>query len=70
MAIIRKFDFGKETAEDRADANRQTASLAGLAIALFLVVVGLYIFRTLHTKAILEDCLMSGQRSCSEIIVP
>ncbi len=68
MGLIRKFDFRGETAEDRADANRQTASLAGLAVALFLVVAGLYIFRTLHAKAVLEDCLMSGQRSCETVI--
>jgi hypothetical protein len=67
MSLIRKFDFSapdEETPDDRADANRQTASLAGLAVALLLVVAGLYIIRVLHAEAALEDCLMSGQRGC------
>ncbi len=64
MGLIRKLDFSEDSAEDRADANRQTASLAGLAVALFLVVVGLYIVHALHAEAVMEDCLMSGQRGC------
>jgi hypothetical protein len=67
--MIRKFEFAKESAEDRADANRQTASLAGLAIALFLVVAGLFVFRALHARAVMEDCFMSGQRVCADINV-
>jgi hypothetical protein len=33
-------------------------------VALFLVVVGLYIVHALHAEAVMEDCLMSGQRGC------
>jgi predicted metal-binding membrane protein len=71
MGHFRKFDFADhadETLDERTEANRQTASLAGLAIALFLVVAGLFIFRELHAEAVLEDCLMSGQRSCGVIV--
>jgi predicted metal-binding membrane protein len=67
MGLIKKLDFRQETPEDLADANRQTASLAGLAVALCLVVAGLFVFRALHAEAVLEDCLMSGQRGCGDI---
>lgn len=47
-----------------AAANRQTASLAALAVILALVVGGLYLVQTLRNAADLQDCLMSGQRFC------
>jgi hypothetical protein len=50
--------------EEQAEADRQTSSLAGLALALAIVVVGLFLIRELHAKAVIEDCLMSGQRNC------
>ena len=71
MGHIHKLDFtepAEETGEERAEANRQTASIAGLAVALLLVVVGLWIVRELHAESVLEDCLMSGQRGCSAIV--
>ena len=45
----------------RRAANRQTASLAGVAITLLLLVVGLFLVRELHNKSLIEDCLMSGR---------
>jgi hypothetical protein len=67
MSQVRKlwFTADEESEADRREANRQTASLGGLAIALFLVVVGLYLVRHLHAEAALEDCLLSGQSSCT-----
>lgn len=50
--------------EDHRAADRQTASLGGLAIALFLVVVGLFLVHQLHAKAALEDCLLAGRVNC------
>ncbi len=47
--------------EDEEDANRQTASLAGVAITLLLLVVGLFLVHELHAKAVVEDCLMAGR---------
>ncbi len=71
MGQMQKFDFNSpamdETTEERAEANRATASLAGLAIALFLVVAGLVVIRQLQADARLQDCLLSGQRSCASI---
>ena len=56
--------------EDEAtDANRQTASLAGLAFALFLVVVGLFLVHALHAKANVEDCLMAGRLNCDALVM-
>lgn len=55
--------------DEQREADRQTASLAGLAMALLLVVVGLFLVRSLCHKAGLEDCLLAGRRDCA-IIAP
>lgn len=54
--------------DEQAEANRLTGSLAGLAFALFLVVVGLYLVQNLAHKARLEDCLLSGRSNCDAMI--
>jgi hypothetical protein len=46
---------------------RVTASLAGLAFVLVLVVVGLLLVRVLKKQSELEDCLMSGRTNCAPI---
>lgn len=56
--------------DEQAEADRQTASLAGLAFALALVVLGLFLIRELHAKAVLEDCLLSGRSNCMIVTVP
>jgi hypothetical protein len=50
--------------EAQQEANRQTASLAGVAITLLLLVVGVFLVHELHAKAQVEDCLLSGRRNC------
>jgi hypothetical protein len=55
--------------DEEAGANRQTESLAGLALVLLLVVVGLFLVRTLSCKARVEDCLMSGRRNCDAVLI-
>ena len=57
-----------EEIEDQEAADRQTASLAGVAITLLLLVVGLFLVHELHTKAMIEDCLMSGRSNCDALI--
>lgn len=52
------------------EENRFTASLAGLAIALLLVVVGLYLIQKLAASSKLEDCLLQGRTNCAPIEVP
>ena len=54
--------------EDQAAADRQTASLAGVAITLLLLVVGLFLVHELHNKEIIEDCLLSGRSNCDATI--
>ncbi len=54
--------------ERQAEANRVTTSLAGLAFALFLVVIGLYLVQNLASKARLEDCLLSGRTDCDVLV--
>ena len=66
---MRQNDRLLEETEDQAAADRQTASLAGVAITLLLLVVGLFLVRTLHTEALIEDCLMSGRSNCDVVIV-
>jgi len=55
--------------EEQETANRQTASLAGVAITLLLLVVGLFLVRELHAKVAVEDCLMAGRLHC-DLLVP
>jgi len=56
--------------DDEAAANRQTASLGGVAISLFLIVVGLFLVHELRAKAQLEDCLLSGRTNCVVLTAP
>ncbi|HEX5327409.1 MAG TPA: hypothetical protein VFW75_12125 [Acetobacteraceae bacterium] len=58
------FDDGDE------EADRQTASLGAVAITLLLIVIGLFLVRELHAKAVLEDCLLTGRTNCVVLAVP
>jgi hypothetical protein len=55
-------------AEEERDANRQTASLAAVAVTLVLLVVGLFLVQQLAAKSRLEDCLLSGRRNCDILL--
>ncbi len=52
---------------DRA-ADRQTGSLAALAVTLLLVVVGLYLVDSLRLCADTEDCMLSGRSGCDTVL--
>jgi hypothetical protein len=54
--------------DEQTAANRQTQSLAGLAVTLFLVVLSLGLVQVLHKKATLEDCLLSGRSNCGRTL--
>ena len=54
--------------DDEAAADRQTASLAGIAVTLLLLIVGLFLVRELHAKAAIEDCLMAGRSNCDGLV--
>jgi hypothetical protein len=45
-------------------ANRQSDSLAALAITLFLVVIGLYLIDRLRAQGEYQDCVLSGHQGC------
>lgn len=45
-------------------ADRQTVSLAGLAVTLLLVVIGLFLVETLRHCDAVQDCVLSGRSAC------
>ena len=53
--------------EREEDDRRFTASLAGLAVALFLVWIGLYVVEQLAAEGRLEDCVMQGRADCVRV---
>jgi hypothetical protein len=55
--------------DDQEAADRQTSSLAGLAFALLLVIVGLFLVHSLRSKATMEDCLLSGRTNCQPMAI-
>ena len=63
-----KHDLDRWRRRGRQSGDRQTASLAGLAVALLLVVIGLFLVRELHATAVAEDCLLTGRSNC--LLVP
>ena len=61
----------RPASEDQdAGADRQTASLAALAVTLLLVVIGLALVQQLRTAASFEDCVMSGRSPCGRAALP
>ena len=55
--------------DDDRNARRQTASLAGVAITLLLLVGGLFLVQQLRSASVIGDCLMSGRRNCDVLMV-
>ena len=45
----------------------RTPAMAGLAIAVVLLVVGLWLARELRAASKMQDCLMSGRTNCNII---
>lgn len=54
--------------QDQDDADRQTEGLAGVAVVLMLLVVGLFLVHTLSAKSKIEDCLMAGRANCDKLV--
>ena len=54
--------------KDYEAADRQTASLAGMAVTLLIVVVCLFLLRQLHHKGAIEDCLLAGRANCDAVV--
>lgn len=55
---------------DALSERRRTGALAGLAAALLLIVLGLFLIQVLRANAKLEDCLMSGRMNCAPAAAP
>ena len=64
MANERKDDSEMNEPEPRD--NRKPA-IAGLAIAVLLLVVGWWLARELTAASKMQDCLMSGRTNCNQI---
>jgi hypothetical protein len=54
--------------DDDAAEDRRTASLAGIAVSLLLIVVGLFLIQHLRATVRIEDCLLSGRTNCSQLL--
>ena len=54
--------------DEEQSANRQTASLAALALLVSLVLASLLVMRALNNKTAIEDCLMAGRRNCDSVV--
>jgi hypothetical protein len=52
--------------QDREPENRNGA-IAGLVIAIVLLVVGVWLARDLTAASKLQDCVMSGRTNCNVI---
>jgi len=53
--------------EEEEDDVRFTTSLAGLALALLLMLAGLYLLDALAAESKLEDCMLQGRMNCEPI---
>lgn len=53
--------------ERQEEDDRFTNSLAGLAAALLLLLIGLWLAGAMAAEAKLEDCLLQGRMNCERI---
>ena len=53
--------------EREEDDQRFTTSLARLAAALFLILIGLYVTEQLAAESKLEDCVLQGRADCVRV---
>jgi hypothetical protein len=56
--------------DDDNDEDRQTRSLAGMAVVLALLVIGLFLVQKLSAASKLEDCILAGRTNCAPIDLP
>ena len=52
--------------QKQSDADRFTTTLAGLAVALALILIGVYLMEELRSVSKTEDCLMQGRKNCGK----
>ncbi len=68
MTTIYRFGFVPTDLDEEEAVNRQTASLAGLAVVLLLVVSSLFLIHRLHAASRVEDCLLAGRINCDALV--
>mgnify|MGYP001207574269 CR=1 FL=1 len=54
-------------AEAAQSADRQTLSLAGLAVTIGVLVICVFLVRQLAQTARIEDCLMANRLNCDKV---
>jgi hypothetical protein len=54
--------------DEEEDANRQTRSLAGLAIILGLAVLAIILVQHLRRESQIEDCLLAHHVNCDALL--
>lgn len=60
--------FREQSQSEREEEDRRfTASLAGLAVALFLIWIGLFVTEQLAAEGKLEDCALQGRANCMRV---
>ena len=52
---------------ERDGSGSRTPAIAGLAIAVVLLVVGIWLAHQLTAASKMQDCLMSGRTNCNVI---
>jgi len=57
-----------EDDRDKNDRDRLKRSFAGLAVALLLVVAGIYMVARLHKQNEIEVCLEAGHHNCDALV--
>jgi hypothetical protein len=58
------------TMTDPEQGGNRRAAIAGLAIAVVLLAVGLWLAHELTASSKMQDCLMSGRTNCNVIDAP
>jgi hypothetical protein len=53
--------------DDREPGGRRRGALAGLAIAVALLAIGVWLAHQLTAASKMQDCLMSGRTNCNVI---
>ena len=55
---------------DPEQGGSRRGAIAGLAIAVILLIVGLWLAHELTASSKMQDCLMSGRTNCNVIETP
>jgi hypothetical protein len=55
-------------ADDDEERARRTSGLAGVAIVLFLALLGSYLIASLRKEGEIEDCLLAQRSNCDALV--